>query len=134
VFPVSIELANAKDLVMSSASSRLAIACVLLGALGTLPAAAQETAQPPAAPDTGLFAASPVDADTLATYRGGAQVRNSMDLNGTTDHNSAYEVTTGTNTVGGGSFANMSGLPIVIQNSGANVLIQNAVILNVQMD
>jgi len=118
---------------MTSASSRLAIACVLLGALGTLPAAAQD-AKPPAAPDTGLFAAPPVAEDTLSTFRGGAQVRNSMDLNGTTDHNSAYEVTTGTNTVSGGSFANMSGLPIVIQNSGANVLIQNAVILNVQMD
>ena len=52
----------------------------------------------------------------------------------TTADNSARNVTTGENTIGTGSFSNMSGLPIVIQNSGANVLIQNAVILNVQMD
>jgi hypothetical protein len=43
-------------------------------------------------------------------------------------------VVSGTNTIGMGAFANMSGLPLVVQNSGANVLIQNAVILNLQMN
>jgi hypothetical protein len=33
----------------------------------------------------------------------------------------------------GGSFANMSGIPIVVQNSGANVLIQNATVINLQL-
>jgi len=49
-------------------------------------------------------------------------------------NNSARNVTTGDNNISAGSFANMSGLPTVIQNSGANVLIQNATILNLQMN
>jgi hypothetical protein len=115
----------------------LAGAGLALGAMACAPVLAQ-TAGPATGPpsaDTGsaLFA-QPVAAETLATFRGGAQVRNTMTLDGVTADNSAYEVTTGSNSIGTGSFANMSGLPIVIQNSGANVLIQNAVILNVQMD
>jgi hypothetical protein len=34
--------------------------------------------------------------------------------------------------IAGGSFSNASGLPTVIQNTGANVLIQNATIVNVR--
>jgi len=116
----------------------LACACLAFGTAAFSPVLAQ-TASPaadlPAADAAGsaLFA-HPVGADMLSTVRGGAQVHNSMTLDGTTADNSARNVTTGGNTIGTGSFANMSGLPIVIQNSGANVLIQNAVILNVQMD
>ena len=55
-------------------------------------------------------------------------------LAGTTAGNTAVNVATGTNAISAGAFSNMSGLPIVIQNSGANVLIQNAVILNLQMN
>lgn len=81
------------------------------------------------------FVAKPVDSATLASYRGGAElVRNDMTLNGTTADNSARNVNTGENTISAGSFANMAGLPIVVQNTGANVLIQNAVILHVQMN
>jgi hypothetical protein len=61
-------------------------------------------------------------------------VSNDMTLNGTTSNNSARNVNTGENTISAGSFANMAGLPIVVQNTGANVLIQNAVILHVQMN
>lgn len=116
----------------------LACACLaLMGAAGASPALAQAAApgeaSPQAAAANALFA-NPVAAEDLSTVRGGAQVRNSMTLDGVTADNSAYEVSTGSNNIGQGSFANMSGLPIVIQNSGANVLIQNAVILNVQMD
>ena len=57
-----------------------------------------------------------------------------MQLSGTTANNTAVNVATGTNAISAGSFSNMSGLPIVIQNTGANVLIQNAVILNLQMN
>ena len=46
--------------------------------------------------------------------------------------NSATNVATGANSIDTGSFANMVGLPVVIQNSGANVLIQNSTIVNVQ--
>ena len=120
-----------------------AFACVgaLLATLWLAPVSAQTAdagGAPPAeamevASSAGAFGIA-LDADSLDTYRGGAQVHNDMQLNGTTADNSARDVTTGTNTIGTGSFANMSGLPVVIQNSGANVLIQNAVILNLQMN
>ena len=77
----------------------------------------------------------PVSADALAGYRGGMDVvHNDMRLAGTTAGNTAINVATGTNAISAGAFSNMSGLPVVIQNSGANVLIQNAVILNLQMN
>ena len=47
--------------------------------------------------------------------------------------NSATQVNTGSNSISHGSFANMSGLPVVIQNTGANVLIQNATVINLQL-
>ena len=52
---------------------------------------------------------------------------------GSTTDNSAINVLTGNNAIAAGAFTNMSGLPLVVQNSGANVLIQNAVIINLQM-
>ncbi|MBS0451770.1 MAG: hypothetical protein JSS14_10680 [Proteobacteria bacterium] len=116
----------------------LACACLALGTAAFSPVLAQ-TASPGAetsvadAAGSALFA-NPVNSETLSGVRGGAQVRNSMTLDGVTADNSARDVTTGTNTIGTGSFSNMSGMPIVIQNSGANVLIQNAVILNLQME
>ncbi len=85
--------------------------------------------------DSGTAFDKPVQADKLADYRGGtALVSSDMQLSGTTANNAAVNVATGTNAISAGSFSNMSGLPIVIQNTGANVLIQNAVILNLQMN
>lgn len=60
-------------------------------------------------------------------------VNNAANFNGGVNGNSAVNVMTGANTIDAGSFANMSGIPVVIQNSGANVLIQNATIINLQM-
>lgn len=83
---------------------------------------------------SGLFD-KPVAVTSLGQYRGGSDlVQNDMKLIGTTAGNTATDVTTGSNVIGAGSFSNMSGLPLVIQNSGANVLIQNAVILHLQMN
>ena len=48
----------------------------------------------------------------------------------TLDH--AENVNSGTNTLTGSAFSNASGISTVIQNSGSNVLIQNAMIVNVQ--
>lgn len=77
----------------------------------------------------------PVDLTRLNQHRGGSDlVQNDMKLIGKTMGNQAIDVSTGSNAISAGAFANMSGLPLVIQNSGANVLIQNAVILNVQMN
>ena len=73
--------------------------------------------------------------ENLADYRGGSDMPGSeMRLAGTTAENSATNVVTGANSISAGSFANMSGIPVVIQNSGANVLIQNATIVNLQLN
>jgi hypothetical protein len=68
----------------------------------------------------------------LEEQRGGTDTRNDMRLDGSVSSNTAVNVVTGSNRIDTGSFANMSGIPVVIQNSGANVLIQNATIINLQ--
>jgi hypothetical protein len=94
---------------------------------------ATTTAHPHSAGSAGFD--KPVPTTKLAGYRGGTDVvSNDMRLSGTTAGNTAVNIATGTNAISAGSFSNMSGLPIVIQNTGANVLIQNAVILNLQMN
>lgn len=75
----------------------------------------------------------PVSAAALASHRGGDLTITDTKLSGVTADNSANQVVTGSNAIGGGSFANLNGIPVVIQNTGANVLIQNAVVLNLQM-
>lgn len=112
-----------------------------LGLLGACLMAAPAAAQMPTAMDSApaplAFTAAAADAATLDSYRGGSsqsQVHNDMTLAGTTADNTAQHVNTGNNAISAGAFANMSGMPVVIQNSGANVLIQNAVIVHVQMN
>ncbi|MHB8947967.1 MAG: hypothetical protein ACYC4S_02750 [Rhodoferax sp.] len=76
---------------------------------------------------------APVALGQLDEFRGGADlVKNDMQLSATVANNSATHVISGNNAIADGAFANMSGLPMVIQNSGSNVLIQNATIINVQ--
>ncbi|MCA3235827.1 MAG: hypothetical protein INH06_26555, partial [Cupriavidus sp.] len=71
--------------------------------------------------------------EKLDDVRGGAEVVvNDMRLHGTVGDNAAINTFSGNNIVSEGSFSNAAGLPTVIQNSGNNVLIQNATILNVQ--
>lgn len=82
-------------------------------------------AQAPSRPD--------VSGGPLARQRGGTDTRNDMRLDGSVAANTAVNVVTGTNSIDAGSFANMAGIPVVIQNSGANVLIQNATIINLQL-
>jgi len=73
-----------------------------------------------------------MSAEQLDAHRGGEAVFNDMNLRGTVANNTALNVDTGSNMISGGSFSNASGLPTVIQNTGANVLIQNATIVNVR--
>ncbi|WP_124382764.1 hypothetical protein [Ralstonia sp. SET104] len=96
-----------------------------------------EAVRPPvAAPVSVPGLGHAVGADRLDSYRGGTQdlyqTVNDARLSGTVSDNAAVNVATGSNIVRDGSFANASGIPTVIQNSGANVLIQNATIVNVQ--
>ncbi len=77
---------------------------------------------------------TPVSSDTLAEQRGGNEetVNNTIHINGDVTDNSATNVVTGANNIQDGSFANASGILSVVQNTGANVLIQTATIVNVQ--
>ncbi|UNK49958.1 hypothetical protein MNR01_02650 [Lysobacter sp. S4-A87] len=74
-----------------------------------------------------------IDVEALADMRGGADiVENDVLLEGRVEDNTANRVVTGNNALGGGSFVNSNGINTVIQNTGANVLIQNGMIVNVQ--
>lgn len=127
---------------MTSTRPLTAVLCLLTASLLTAHAAAQvaTAADSPSAPSStasvpSSFVATAIDTATLDTYRGGStQVRNDMALTGTTADNTAQHVNTGNNAISAGAFSNMSGMPVVVQNSGANVLIQNAVIVHVQMN
>lgn len=77
-------------------------------------------------------APSALGEQTLDAQRGAAAVTNIADTRGTLSNTSATNVVTGSNTVTEASFGNASGLSTVIQNTGANVLIQNSTIVNVQ--
>ena len=68
----------------------------------------------------------------LAAASGGTDVHSNMQLSGTITDTSAQNLLTGDNVISGASFVGAAGLPTVIQNSGNNVLIQNATIVNVQ--
>lgn len=73
-----------------------------------------------------------VDSATLADLSGGTLVQQNTALNGTVSDNSADHVITGDNIITGGSAAGATGFPTFIQNSGNNVLIQNATVLSVE--
>ena len=72
-----------------------------------------------------------VDSGVLDALRGG-DVDNRIRNNGVVSDNHAENVNSGANTLTGSAFSNATGISTVIQNSGSNVLIQNAMIVNVQ--
>lgn len=123
-------VAEASATAVAAASSDTGAATVVAGA-----AASVTAVTPDAAPKLNIFGttANAVASSKLDDVRGGAElVVNDMRLNGTVGGNAAINTLSGSNYVSDGSFANAAGLPTVIQNSGNNVLIQNATILNVQ--
>jgi hypothetical protein len=91
-----------------------------------------KSAAPAAAADTLGFGPA-ADLGKLDHARGGTDTHNDTSLSGIVTNNSAVNVVTGNNVIDAGSFANMSGIPVVIQNTGANVLIQNSTVVNLQM-
>lgn len=75
-----------------------------------------------------------VDAALLDEARGGADFElNDIKSDGVVTNNHASNLTTGNNWVTDGSFAGAGGFSTVIQNSGNNVLIQNATIIKLQV-
>ena len=91
------------------------------------------SAQDPAAEATDKLFKRVVSNDELARYRGGAGALNFMDLEAALQHNSARANVSGNNSISTGAFSNASGFSTVIQNSGNNVIIQNATILNLDL-
>lgn len=79
----------------------------------------------------------PLAASQLESQRGGTDTGpvtiNANMLNAKLFNNKATDNVTGNNTIAGGAFAGASGLPIVIQNSGNNVIIQSGTVLNLTM-
>ncbi len=112
------------------------LCCAAASSLWAVPVAAemQETGASAVMPAQASFG-RPAASAALDRLRGGTlTTQNDMRLAGTTAGNTADHVVTGVNAIDSGAFSNMSGLAVSIQNSGANVLIQNAVILNLQMN
>lgn len=91
-----------------------------------------QTASP--APDSkAAFAGTAAVAGNRLAHQRGGTVTTRVEQNGQLSDATARNVVTGANSVRDGSFANAAGLSTVIQNSGANVLIQNSMTVNVQL-
>lgn len=87
---------------------------------------------PTPVPLTG-FSSAPVSEKTLDHQRGGTNTMNDMELDGVVGNNHASNLVTGQNIVTDGSLTGNAGLTTVVQNSGNNVLVQNATIVNIQL-
>jgi hypothetical protein len=93
-------------------------------------AASQSTAAP--LPDDRLGSA--LGDARLAAQRGGQGVQLSeIKARSIVSENTAHHLTTGNNTITESAFGHTSGMPMVIQNSGNNVSIQNSTVLNLQL-
>ena len=126
----------------------LALGVLLIAAFGVR----RDTDQvaPPAAVVSGtdnadsvaaIFAtATPVSSEKLDEMSGKAQLQvdkiqiNDQDLNGVVTDNVAIDNQTGHNTIADGAYTNAAGFMTTIQNTGNNVLIQNATIINLTVE
>ena len=89
-----------------------------------------------------LAVGDPVASDVLETLSGGQSMTTNdtidilaanMKLNADMDGNLLYSTSTGINRVSGEAFSHASGISTVVQNSGNQVIINNAFILNLQV-
>lgn len=82
-----------------------------------------------------LLAGRALDEEALAGWRGGADAHyNDMRETGTVREVSVSDAVTGHNLITEGALAGASGMPMIVQNSGNGVLIQNAVIVNIELN
>lgn len=117
-------------------SRRLVVTALLGAAFLPLPVIADQADQAAAMRAGDVFGIAAVDTQDLARSRGGAELDitlNDVKTNGAVSNNSASNLTTGSNYVAEGSFAGASGFSTVVQNSGNNVLIQNATVINLKV-
>jgi hypothetical protein len=119
--------------VLAVASTALAQEPAVDSAPGETASAGSTVQLPSSAAGPSLLRGKALDDDVLAENRGGAQLSD-MKLEGVVAENNAVAIgATGTNVISQGAFANSTGVPMVVQNSGNNVLIQNATIVNVEV-
>lgn len=121
---------------MANSTARLLVAGVIIVASLPWQARAQPTAPADSTPPAreAFPSSTALPAAALDRYRGGSEV-SILDIksDGMVSDNVAYDLTTGRNYIGEGSFSGASGFPTVIQNSGNNVLIQNSTNINLQL-
>lgn len=107
-----------------------ALSILFLGSQGATPVFAEDAGAAMAASPFG----EPVSNDGLAAYRGGSALQISeMKLDSKLIDNQAIANVTGSNFVTQSAFSGSSGFSTVVQNSGNNVIIQNATILNLSL-
>lgn len=126
--PGSGDVPIAQESVMTSVAPATSTTSTTSAATDTL-AGVTPPAAAPSGDDSFGVAMTP---DQLDGQRGGDALIGQNYLTGDVANNTASRVQTGSNSISEGSFASSSGLPTVIQNTGANVLIQNATVLNVR--
>jgi hypothetical protein len=79
---------------------------------------------------------APVAAQTLDQHRGRQDTHlelNIQETDANLEHNIAAHNRTGNNFISGGSFKDAVGFPMTMQNTGNNVIMQNAVIINIDL-
>ena len=112
----------------------IAASLIPAGALADSPADASERPEKVVSPQLPMLGRV-ADEQALDVQRGGQDDAyfNDMRSKAQVYQTSTSNVSTGDNTINGGAFTNANGLPIVVQNSGNNVVIQNSTILNLQL-
>ena len=117
-------------------SAWVLLALAVAGCTTAAAVRADEGSAPPATAASPFGVASRLPDDGLEALRGGASstttVSTVVEQHGSVRNNSAVDVSSGSNAISGGAFANATGLSTVIQNSGTNVLIQSSTTVNVQ--
>ncbi len=74
-----------------------------------------------------------VSSQELERQRGGEMIVNTINERADLSENSAVNNVTGNNFITDNAFGGAAGLPVAVQNSGNNVIIQNSFIVNLQM-
>lgn len=87
-----------------------------------------------AAPPQTTSLGTPVAESALSNYRGARDITfNLQDTDAQLYNNQAVNTVSGANQVTGSAFSGANGFSTVIQNSGNNVVIQSATIVNVKL-
>jgi hypothetical protein len=122
---------------MRSTNHIFAACLLILGIQVATPTLADNVGATPEIPATSAFGKLISDAD-LSAHRGGSALQiTEMNLSNsnlaTLSDNQASQNVTGSNYVTQNAFSGASGFPTVVQNSGNNVIIQNATIVNLSL-